>query len=66
MLVQMNKPGQKDVKEDKKMRVSVTFSGEQYKLLIRLARQKRVSTAWVVRDAVERYLDQEIKPLRTE
>lgn len=37
-------------------RVSVTFSPDQYEDLQRIAKNKRVSLAWVVRDAVERYL----------
>lgn len=37
-------------------RVSVTFEPEQCEDLQRLAQKKRVSLAWVVRDAVDRYL----------
>ena len=40
-----------------KVRVSVTFSGESYRILEDLARVKKVSLAWVVRDAVDRYID---------
>ena len=38
------------------MRASISFPPEIYKVLEQLARQKKVSLAWVVRDAVERYV----------
>lgn len=41
------------------LRVSVSFTPEQYEFLSRLAETKRVSTAWVVRDAVEKLVAQE-------
>ncbi len=37
-------------------RASITFSREVYKTLEELARRKKVSIAWVVRDAAERYI----------
>lgn len=37
-------------------RVSVTLPRESYAELGRIAERKRVSIAWVVRDAVEQYL----------
>jgi predicted DNA-binding protein len=37
-------------------RLSVSLPGEQYTQLQDLAEKKRVSIAWVVRDAVEKYL----------
>ena len=37
------------------MRASVTFPAELYQALEEIARQKRVSLAWVVRDAAEKY-----------
>ena len=42
------------------VRISVTFSPEDYAELQRLAERKRVSLAWVVRDAVERCLEEEM------
>ena len=41
------------------IRASVTFPAEIYQALEEIARQKRVSLAWVVRDAAERYVSQE-------
>ncbi|MGD9689150.1 MAG: ribbon-helix-helix protein, CopG family [Phycisphaerales bacterium] len=38
------------------IRASVSFDREDYAELERLAEEKRVSVAWVVRDAVSRYL----------
>jgi metal-responsive CopG/Arc/MetJ family transcriptional regulator len=40
-------------------RASVTFPANLYEALDEIARRKRVSIAWVVRDAVERYVSQE-------
>lgn len=40
-------------------RISVTFSKSYYEELRRIAEIKKVSVAWVVRDAVEFYLRQE-------
>jgi metal-responsive CopG/Arc/MetJ family transcriptional regulator len=38
-------------------RASVTFPGELYTELERIAEEKKVSVAWVVRDAVEKYVE---------
>jgi metal-responsive CopG/Arc/MetJ family transcriptional regulator len=37
-------------------RASITFPPELYKTLEDLAKEKKVSIAWVVRDAVEKYV----------
>ena len=37
-------------------RLSVTLPAEHHEALVRLAGQKRVSVAWMIRDAVEQYL----------
>jgi Ribbon-helix-helix protein, copG family len=37
-------------------RASITFPRELYKTLEDLAREKKVSIAWVVRDAAEKYV----------
>lgn len=37
-------------------RTSVTFSPELYQTLEYLAKKKKVSVAWVVRDAAEKYV----------
>lgn len=38
-------------------RASVSFPPELYRTLEAIARQKKVSIAWVVRDAAEKYVD---------
>ncbi len=37
-------------------RTSVSFPPELYKILKGIAREKKVSVAWVVRDAAEKYV----------
>jgi metal-responsive CopG/Arc/MetJ family transcriptional regulator len=41
------------------MRASISFPPDLYKKLGEIAKQKKVSLAWVVRDAVERYVADE-------
>lgn len=38
-------------------RASVTFPADLYTELERIAEEKKVSVAWVVRDAVEKYVE---------
>jgi predicted DNA-binding protein len=50
-------------------RASITFPPELYKTLEDLARRKKVSIAWVVRDAVEKYVADQwplLSPLKGE
>jgi predicted DNA-binding protein len=47
-------------------RASVTFPPGQYRLLCELAKQNKVSIAWVVRDAVEKYITDRVATLRRE
>lgn len=46
------------VADPKTTRVSVSFPSDVYETLEQLARDQKVSVAWVVRDAAEKYLDQ--------
>ena len=39
------------------VRTSVSLPREHYNILVRVAEQNRVSLAWVVRDAVSRYVE---------
>lgn len=48
-----HKPAEKNTEP---VRVSVTFDERDYAELQSIAEEKRVSTAWVVRDAVASYL----------
>ena len=43
-------------KEPRSIRASVSLQPETYRTLEALAKQKRVSTAWVLRDAAEKYI----------
>jgi metal-responsive CopG/Arc/MetJ family transcriptional regulator len=38
------------------MRATISFPSELYKILDDIARQKKVSLAWVVREASEQYI----------
>jgi metal-responsive CopG/Arc/MetJ family transcriptional regulator len=40
-------------------RASVTFPADLYSELERIAEEKKVSVAWVVRDAVEKYVEEQ-------
>jgi metal-responsive CopG/Arc/MetJ family transcriptional regulator len=40
------------------VRASISFPSDIYKTLEEIARQKKVSLAWVVRDAAERYINE--------
>jgi metal-responsive CopG/Arc/MetJ family transcriptional regulator len=49
------------------VRASISFPSDIYEVLEQLAREKKVSLAWVVRDAVERYVaEQKEKRSRNE
>ena len=37
-------------------RASVTFPADIYRQLEKIAKQKKVSTAWVIREAAEKYV----------
>ena len=42
--------------DDGSVRASISFPRDLYKTLQQIAQQKKVSLAWVVRDAVEQYV----------
>jgi predicted DNA-binding ribbon-helix-helix protein len=44
---------------DQMVRVSVSFERSDYREMEAIAREKKVSVAWVVRHAVERYLTEQ-------
>ena len=43
------------------VRASISFPPDLYETLEKLAKQKKVSLAWVVRDAAEKYIAGEAK-----
>ncbi len=51
--------GRVRMKSKAALRASVGFPPELYRTLGRLARQKKVSLAWVVREAAEKYVADE-------
>lgn len=44
------------MKEPSALRASVSFPRELYHTIEQIAKQKKVSVAWVVRDATEKYV----------
>jgi len=51
----------KSSKKGATLRASVSFPSELYKTLEDVARQKKVSLAWVVRDAAEKYVAEQTR-----
>lgn len=52
------------MRTEKAPRQSVTFTPEMYAELERLSKEKKVSIAWVVREATEKYIaEQQSLPL---
>jgi metal-responsive CopG/Arc/MetJ family transcriptional regulator len=47
------------------VRASITFPPDLYKTLEEIAQEKKVSLAWVVRDAVEKYVAEPSEPGNT-
>ncbi|MDR1934444.1 MAG: ribbon-helix-helix domain-containing protein [Candidatus Accumulibacter sp.] len=45
--------------EPKSIRASVSFPSDLYETLEKIARDKKVSVAWVVRDASEKYVNEQ-------
>ena len=45
--------------DPKTVRVSVSFPIDLYETLERIAKDKKVSVAWVVRDASEKYVNEQ-------
>ena len=56
------KNNERNVASHRKVRASISLSPELHEGIERIARAKKVSIAWVVRDAVEKYLESE-KPV---
>lgn len=48
-------------RKDQRIRASISFPPDLYEALEQLAKKKKVSLAWVVRDAAERYIEIEAK-----
>lgn len=48
--------GKRRMKAELAARASITFPPQTYRTLEQIAKQKKVSLAWVVRDAAEKYI----------
>ena len=57
----MKKAGRKAMKSQRTslVRASISFPPDLYQTLEEIAKQKKVSLAWVVRDAAEKYIEGE-------
>lgn len=53
------RPVRKTMKTPSALRASVSFPPELYRSLEDIAKQKKVSLAWVVRDATEKYITEQ-------
>jgi predicted DNA-binding protein len=49
-------PNKQKAETDHTMRTSITFPQELYSTLEDIAKKKKVSLAWVVREAAEKYI----------
>ncbi|MGF6701346.1 metal-responsive CopG/Arc/MetJ family transcriptional regulator [Paraburkholderia sp. MM5496-R1] len=59
MTIGRNKEGVR-ARGDAAVRASVSFPPELYRLLEHIALQKKVSIAWVIRDAAEKYVSDQL------
>ena len=53
-------PATAQIQDDKSVRVSVSLTAEQRRELNDIAKKNRVSVAWVVREAIDRLLKDEL------
>jgi len=56
------KPDPNNVKRS--TRITVTLPPDNYNLLVRMAQTRKVSTSWMVREAVDKYLSADAPLLR--
>lgn len=59
MAAQKRKAGRPHSGKPRAVRASVSLPPDVYRTIEALAKQKRVSTSWVLRDAAEKYLEQQ-------
>ncbi len=53
-------PVTEQIQDDKSVRLSVSLTSEQHRELNEIAKKNRVSVAWVVREAINRLLKDEL------
>lgn len=56
MVAKKRKPGRPASNKPPAVRASVSLSPDVYATLSALAKQRKVSTSWVIRDAAEKYV----------
>jgi metal-responsive CopG/Arc/MetJ family transcriptional regulator len=56
------RPGKEKAKPHRQPRASITFPPKLYRTLESLAKEKKVSIAWIVREAAEKYVADEPAP----
>ena len=54
-----SKPSLKQQETNKSVRTSVSLPPTLHDTLERMAKEKKVSVAWVIRDAAEKYVDEQ-------
>ena len=55
----VSRPKKIEKSKDRVTRLTVSLSNEDYEEITRIAQSKKVSAAWVVRNAVDQYLEEE-------
>lgn len=65
MTMRKRKAGRKPSGKPRAVRASVSLSPEIYETIAALAKQKRVSSSWVLREAAETYVAQQWPLLTT-
>lgn len=56
MVAKKRKPGRPASNKPRAVRASVSLPPEVYSTLAALAKNRRVSTSWIIRDAAEKYV----------
>jgi metal-responsive CopG/Arc/MetJ family transcriptional regulator len=58
------KPGAGKAEMQRSPRISITFPPDLYQTIEVIAKEKKVSLAWVVRDAAEKYITEQKQAVR--
>ena len=64
MTIKKPRPGKTKTKTPRAPRISITFPPDLYQTLEVIAKEKKVSLAWVVRDAAEKYITEQKPTIR--
>jgi len=58
------KPRARKAEMARSPRISITFPSDLYQMIEVIAKQKKVSMAWIVRDAAEKYITEQKPTIR--